>query len=150
MVFFYFRSDPDPCFHETDPRIRSRIKIKRIRNTGTYSRAFFLPCAIAKCIVILSVSTLVDPATPLGSVESGYMPGDSPGTTTHPYYEFKILILISTRNSHSFYVTAQQVGECNINKILNNEFVLPKIYMKGAEWLVHGACVERLGYRFTV
>ena len=33
--FFYFRSDqdldPDPFFHETDPRIR--IKIKRIRNT---------------------------------------------------------------------------------------------------------------------
>ena len=33
-----FRSDleqdPDPLFHETDPRIRIHIKMKRIRNTG--------------------------------------------------------------------------------------------------------------------
>ena len=31
-----FRSDlaPDPLFHETDPRIRIDIKIKRIRNTA--------------------------------------------------------------------------------------------------------------------
>ena len=27
-------SDPDPLFHETDPRIRIHIKIKRIRNTA--------------------------------------------------------------------------------------------------------------------
>ena len=26
MYFFYFRSDSDPCFHETDPMIRIRIK----------------------------------------------------------------------------------------------------------------------------
>ena len=26
--------DPDPLFHETDPRIRIHIKMKRIRNTG--------------------------------------------------------------------------------------------------------------------
>ena len=30
-IFFYFRSDPDLFFHETDPKIR--IKMKRIRNT---------------------------------------------------------------------------------------------------------------------
>ena len=30
VVFFHFRSDPDPFFHETAPRIR--IKIKLIRN----------------------------------------------------------------------------------------------------------------------
>ena len=28
--------DPDPLFHETDPRIRIHIKMKRIRNTGNY------------------------------------------------------------------------------------------------------------------
>ena len=40
--FLHFRSDleqepdpePDPLFHETDPMIRIRIKMKRIRNTG--------------------------------------------------------------------------------------------------------------------
>ena len=26
--------DPDPFFHETDQRIRNRIKMNRIRNTG--------------------------------------------------------------------------------------------------------------------
>ena len=36
LYFFYFMSDhfPDPFYHETDPRIRIRIKIKRIRITG--------------------------------------------------------------------------------------------------------------------
>ena len=35
-LVFYYRSDldPDPIFHERDPRIRIRIKMKRIRNTG--------------------------------------------------------------------------------------------------------------------
>ena len=36
--FFDFRSDPeldpDPLFHETDPRIRIHIKMKRIRNAA--------------------------------------------------------------------------------------------------------------------
>ena len=32
-LFYYYRSDPDPFFHETDPRIRISIKMKRIRNT---------------------------------------------------------------------------------------------------------------------
>ena len=36
--FFYLRSDPeqdpDLFFQETDPRIRSRIKIQRIRDTA--------------------------------------------------------------------------------------------------------------------
>ena len=35
-----FRSDleqdPDPLFHEMDPRIRIQIKMKRIRNTGLW------------------------------------------------------------------------------------------------------------------
>ena len=39
-IFFYFRSDPDLFFHETDPRIRIRIRInvKRIQNTGEKER----------------------------------------------------------------------------------------------------------------
>ena len=34
--FHEFRSDSDPLFHETDPRIRIRIliKMKRIQNTA--------------------------------------------------------------------------------------------------------------------
>ena len=35
-LFYYYRSDPDPFFHETDPRIRISIKMKRIRNTGSW------------------------------------------------------------------------------------------------------------------
>ena len=38
LVFFHFSSDreqdPDPFFHETDPRICIRINMKRIRNTA--------------------------------------------------------------------------------------------------------------------
>ena len=41
-VYFYFRSDPDPFFHETDSRIRTRIKIKRIRNTDLCTLTFLL------------------------------------------------------------------------------------------------------------
>ena len=37
-----FRSDleqdPDPLFHETDPRIRIQIKMKRIRGSGSKSK----------------------------------------------------------------------------------------------------------------
>ena len=35
--FFYLRSDrdPDPFFHEPDPRIFIRTVMKRIRNTAT-------------------------------------------------------------------------------------------------------------------
>ena len=40
--FFPFWLDPEqqlvPCYHETDPRIRSRIKMKRIRNTFNNDR----------------------------------------------------------------------------------------------------------------
>ena len=34
VVFSRFRSDSEPLFHETDPRIRIHIKMKLIRNTG--------------------------------------------------------------------------------------------------------------------
>ena len=33
LYFFYFRSEQDPFFHETDPKIRIRVKMKRIRKT---------------------------------------------------------------------------------------------------------------------
>ena len=40
-----FRSDleqdPDPFFHETDPRIRIHIKMKRIRNTAISYSFYF-------------------------------------------------------------------------------------------------------------
>ena len=32
--------DPDPLFHETDPRIRIHIKMKRIRNTAVNRYCF--------------------------------------------------------------------------------------------------------------
>ena len=39
IYFPDFRSDldPDPLFHETDPRIRIHNKLKRIRNTGLHT-----------------------------------------------------------------------------------------------------------------
>ena len=44
-----FRSDleqdPDPLFHETDPRIRIHIKMKRIRNTDFFSQSLSGPLA---------------------------------------------------------------------------------------------------------
>ena len=40
-VDIYFRSDPEPFFHETDTRNRSRIKMKRFRNTASI-KLFFL------------------------------------------------------------------------------------------------------------
>ena len=46
LYFLDFRSDseqnPDPLFHETDPRIRIHIKMKRIRNTEKFD--YFVIC----------------------------------------------------------------------------------------------------------
>ena len=49
-------SDPDPFFHETDPRIRIHNKMKRIRNNDLYYSTeliFFLAklCFSSSCII---------------------------------------------------------------------------------------------------
>ena len=67
LVFFLFRSDPkqDPFFHETDPRIqiRSRIKMKRTRNTVFNARIWirnFLSLSGSICLFpFLSISSLL-------------------------------------------------------------------------------------------
>ena len=48
--------DPDQAFHETDPRIRIRIKIKQIRNTEFYNKIVFVSlfCKIS-CFVVFAV-----------------------------------------------------------------------------------------------
>ena len=35
------KTEPDPLFHETDPRIRIHVKMKRIRNTGVNKKKFY-------------------------------------------------------------------------------------------------------------